>query len=264
MTKKALCVGINDYPQAGMDLRGCVNDANGWAALLRKHYDFKSPDIAVVLDRDATYAAMIAGLKGLLAGARSDDVLVFTNSSHGTYLADTSGDEPTYDEALCPYDTQDNPLVDDELRMLFSDVPAGVHLTVISDSCHSGTVTRAIPADTPDQRRARFMDPRAIGRPVIDEAKARKLRTERYPMADMNEVLLAGCKANQYSFDATIEGKPHGAFSFYALAAIRDAKYKITYRDLRESVVTALSDSNYDQEPQLEGNDANLDRQIFT
>ena len=27
MTKKALCVGINDYPYEGSDLNGCVNDA---------------------------------------------------------------------------------------------------------------------------------------------------------------------------------------------------------------------------------------------
>ena len=31
MGKKALCIGINDYPGTGMDLRGCVNDADDWA-----------------------------------------------------------------------------------------------------------------------------------------------------------------------------------------------------------------------------------------
>ena len=34
MTKRALCVGINDYPGANMDLAGCVNDARDWQALL--------------------------------------------------------------------------------------------------------------------------------------------------------------------------------------------------------------------------------------
>ena len=28
MAKKALCVGINDYPYDGSDLNRCVNDAN--------------------------------------------------------------------------------------------------------------------------------------------------------------------------------------------------------------------------------------------
>ena len=31
MSKKALCIGINDYPGTQNDLSGCVNDANDWA-----------------------------------------------------------------------------------------------------------------------------------------------------------------------------------------------------------------------------------------
>ena len=34
MTKKALCIGINDYPGTQNDLNGCVNDARDWAAAL--------------------------------------------------------------------------------------------------------------------------------------------------------------------------------------------------------------------------------------
>ena len=34
MSKKALCIGINDYPGTDSDLSGCVNDANDWAAEL--------------------------------------------------------------------------------------------------------------------------------------------------------------------------------------------------------------------------------------
>lgn len=263
--KRALCVGINKYPQPGMDLQGCVNDANNWASLLVDQYDFTRSDVTVLLDDDATHAAITGGLKALLAGAGKGDVLVFTNSSHGTYLADTDGDEPVYDEAMCPYDTAENPLVDDELRTLFAGLAAGVNLTVVSDSCHSGSVTRALPSDTPDQRRARFMNPRAIGRPEIPEVRrTARRRKEKHPESAMNEILLSGCKSSQYSFDAVIGGAPTGAFSHFALAAIRDAGYKITYEALHAVVVPALADSNYDQEPQLEGTAANKARQIFT
>ena len=263
MAKKALCVGINEYPQQGMDLRGCVNDAHAWASLLTEHYDFPASDITVVLDQDATHKAMVAGLHSLLAGAQAGDVLVFTNSSHGTYLADADGDEPTYDEAICPYDTQDHPLVDDELRTLFSDLPAGVRLTVLSDSCHSGSVTRDFPL-TPDQRRARFMSPKAIGRPVLDELRNAKRVSEKYPMSEMQEVLLAGCRHNQYSFDATLDGTPMVCSRSTPSARSANAAYAITYRELHERVVAMLSESNYDQEPQVEGADTNIDRQIFT
>lgn len=255
--KKALCVGVNEYPQEGMDLKGCVNDAHAWASLLTEHYDFATSDVEVLLDTEATHRAMTNGLKRLLAGAQRGDVLVFTNSSHGTYLADVDGDEPTYDEALCPYDTQDHPLVDDELRALFAGLPAGARLTVISDSCHSGSVTRAL-------GRPRFMNPRALGRPEISEVRKAKRRKDLHPVSDMREVLLSGCKANQFSMDAAFGSTHQGAFTHHALAAIRDADYRITYASLREEVLARLEEDNFDQEPQLEGNNANLARQIFT
>ena len=50
MAKRALCVGINDYPIRGMDLKGCVNDAKSWAAALTQHFDFAPGDVTLVLD----------------------------------------------------------------------------------------------------------------------------------------------------------------------------------------------------------------------
>ena len=38
MARKALCVGINDYPGNESDLRGCVNDARAWAELLVERF----------------------------------------------------------------------------------------------------------------------------------------------------------------------------------------------------------------------------------
>ena len=142
MAKRALCVGINEYPIPGNDLMGCVNDANGWRDLLVEEFGFADADVTVVTDSDATRKAMMDGLKGLIEGSSAGDVLVFTNSSHGSYIPDTSGDEETYDEVMCPYDTRDEVLSDDDLRAILDTLPAGVSMTVISDSCHSGSNTR--------------------------------------------------------------------------------------------------------------------------
>jgi hypothetical protein len=199
MSKKAFCVGINDYPYDGSDLNGCVNDAKAWAELLVSHYDFAQTDVKLLLDSEATKSKIVAGLKDLLAGAAEGDVLVFTNSSHGTYIADTSGDEPMYDEAICPYDCADNLLVDDDLRELFVNVPKGVHLTTISDSCFSGTVTRAAVSEaipglkTPDDRRVRFLNPGLRGDPILENPwKATPKRISKYPASRMKEILLSG------------------------------------------------------------------------
>jgi metacaspase-1 len=104
MARKAFCVGINDYPGDGNDLNGCVNDANDWASLLVEHFDFPRSEVRVITDSEATKQNMVGGIKDLLAGAQAGDVLVFTNSSHGSYVPDRSGDEPKYDEIICPYD----------------------------------------------------------------------------------------------------------------------------------------------------------------
>jgi metacaspase-1 len=206
MAKKAFCVGINDYPYDGSDLNGCVNDARAWAEVLMGHYDFPPTDVKLLTDAEATKARMITGIKDLLTGARSGDVLVFTNSSHGTYIADSSGDEPSYDEAMCPYDVADAVLLDDELRELFAELPQGVRLTVISDSCFSGTVTRAIVSEvlpgllkTPDDRRVRFLNPALRGGIVLPNPWKAQPKGQKYAESKMREVLLSGCTDKEYS-----------------------------------------------------------------
>ncbi len=271
MAKKALCVGINDYPGEGSDLNGCVNDAKAWADLLTKNYSFPSASVKLLLDSQATRAAILDGLKKLLSGTKSGDVLVFTNSSHGTYLADTGGDEALYDEALCPYDCDQNLIVDDELRELFSGLAKGVAFTVISDSCHSGTVTRAainenIPwLKTPDDRRVRFLHPSLIGKSVLSNPfKAVDRRNITHPQSQMKDILLSGCTANEYSYDALIGGKYHGAMTYFAIQAIRDAGYSINYAQLCSRLNHLLDEAGYPQHPQLEGTTANKKKRIFS
>jgi hypothetical protein len=266
MVKRALCVGINKYPRADLELRGCVNDATAWADLLVDHYDFARSDVTLITNAKATKRAVLAALMDLLTRASKGDVLVFTNSSHGTYVADTNGDESLYDEAICPYDCETDLIVDDELRALFSEIPRGVRVTVISDSCHSGSVTREPPLLTPDQRRKRYVDPVALGRRGLSDVRrqARPRRESEVPEADMNELLLSGCRADQYSYDAKFGRRFHGAMTQTALATIAAADHRITWAQLHRQLVPALRTANYDQEPQLEGRTANKRRQIFT
>ena len=271
MKRRALCVGINDYPYEGSDLNGCVNDAHAWTDLLVEHFSFARDDIRLLTDAEATKAQMVAGLKNLLAGVQPGDILVFTNSSHGTYVADTSGDEEKYDEAICPYDCADNLLVDDELRELFANVPKGVRVAVISDSCFSGTVTRAAVSEvipglqTPDDRRVRFLSPALRGDPVLQNPwKARPKGKAKHPESAMKEILLSGSSDKEYSYDARIDGVYHGAMTFHALKAIREANYSITWQQLHARLLFLLDDAGYPQHPQLEGRNENKRLRFFS
>ena len=265
MAKRALCVGINDYPFEGNDLQGCVNDANAWASLLIDHYDFDPADVRLLLDSEATKASILAGLDELITGGEAGDVLVFTNSSHGTYLTDESGDEPDrYDEALCPYDCDTSLITDDELRARLDGVKPGVSFTLISDSCHSGTVNKALLDNTPDQRRVRFLNPKLLKKSTVRNIYALKpagKKTSR--RTKVQDLLLSGCKSNEYSFDAFIDGAYHGAMTYYALKAITEADYQITFAELKKKLNADLRAQGYNQHPQLEGKTALKNAQIF-
>ncbi len=261
MSKRALCIGINDYPYKDMDLKGCVNDAFAWAELLTEHFDFPRSNVKILTNAEATKKRVMAALKAMLAKARAGDVLVFTNSSHGTYLPDRDGDEDRYDEAICPYDVEDNVVVDDELRELFADLPQGVKLTVIADSCYSGTVTRII---VPKDRRRRFLNPSLRGvRELHDSIRAKPNRYQKYPESMMKELLISACSDIEYSYEANIGNCHHGALTYFALEAIRNANYQISYAELIKYVRKKMTEFGFPQHPQLEGKAEYKNQQMF-
>jgi len=266
VTKKALCVGINTYRVK--PLNGCVSDANDWATLLAEHYDFPKTSIKLLTDGDATKRGILDGLKGLLAGAQTGDVLVFTNSSHGAQVLDIGDGDEAVDEAICPVDFESGVLVDDELRELFTALGVGVHLAVIADSCHSGTVTRAPGEPTYSGEytsRPRFLDWSFLPSTLRPTAKAFEAKTERYPEDGMREILLAGCTDRESSYDAPLDGRYHGVMTYHALSAIRGAGYRISYAQLAARLSELFARTKFAglQHPQLEGRSDNKALQIF-
>ncbi|MBN8464505.1 MAG: caspase family protein [Dechloromonas sp.] len=268
MAKNALCIGINNYPGTHMDLQGCVNDANDWAAALAAR-GFK---VAKLLDGQATKAAMVKAMNELIGTADKGDSLVITFSGHGTYQPDEDGDEADgLDEALCPYDLQTNgaALVDDEIRAIFGARKAGVRLVLISDSCHSGTVTRAAKAEKDADTRPRFM-PMGNWLPakLLPKDRAGKPATTMVAPAGtspllgaysnkLGDLLLSGCKEgpNNYSYDARIAGRFNGAFTHYALKALKALKEGATYADWHKAIVKYLPSASYPQSPQILGSE---------
>ncbi len=268
MARNALCIGINNYPGTQMDLQGCVNDANDWAAALAER-GFK---VAKLLDDQATKAAMVAAMNDLIGKAGKSDSLVITYSGHGTYQPDEDGDEADgLDEALCPYDLQTNgaALVDDEIRAIFGARKAGARLVLISDSCHSGTVTRAAKAENDADTRPRFM-PMGNWLPtkLLPKDRAGKPATTMAAPAGttpllgaysnkLGDLLLAGCKEgpNNYSYDARIAGRFNGAFTYYALKALKTLKEGATYADWHKAIVKYLPSASYPQAPQIVGSE---------
>jgi hypothetical protein len=276
MAKKALCIGINNYPGTHMDLNGCVNDANDWAETLAT----RGFSVSKLLDAQATKAAMLAAMGNLIGKASKNDSLVITFSGHGTYQPDTDGDElDGLDEALCPYDLQTNgaALIDDEIKTLFATRKPGVRIVLLTDSCHSGTVNRAAKAEPSADTRPRFMPmgnwlpdkllPKnragKLAETVLAPAGASPLLAA-YSRA-LGDLLLAGCKEgpNNFSYDAKINGRYNGAFTYYALKALKSLKPEATYADWHKAIIKYLPSANYPQSPQIVGSDTARKGRVF-
>ncbi|WP_433614585.1 caspase family protein [Dactylosporangium sp. CA-139114] len=265
--KLALCIGINDYPGTENDLAGCRNDADDWAAALVA----RGFDTRLLLDASATGAAIRAGIRDLLADTTGGDAVVITYSGHGTWLPDADGDEPDHrDEAICPHDIAANgPLLDDELHDMFALAAPGVRTVLISDSCHSGTLTRLHHPIGDHPSRTRFLPPatflpphqhlRAAQLPPAGPAPqrltaaprptTREATTDRRPTA----LLLAGCRDAEYSYDATFDDRPNGAFTHVALSTLNRLAPTATYRDWMRAIRTVLPSQDYPQTPALQG-----------
>jgi hypothetical protein len=253
MAKKALCIGINDYPGTDGDLAGCVNDAADWSEALAQ----RGFAVTRLLDGAATKAAMNEALGELIAGAVAGDSLIITYSGHGTWVPDDSGDEPDgRDEALCPHDlASEGPLLDDEIHALFAGRTQGVRIVLLSDSCHSGSVTRGDEGDLdPSLPRARFLPPAAwMPASRLPRSTARPAVLSGGLARSGGDLLLAGCKDTEYSWDTRFRDRPNGAFTYYALKTLKSLPAGASYEQWFAAIRDYLPSTRLPQNPQVLG-----------
>jgi len=156
-------------------------------------------------------------------------------------------------------DWDGNYIVDDELKTIFSKLPAGVHLDVLLDSCHSGTATRDIvePAQHSAGGGSRLPKPRFLAPPV--DILCRQLDEDDLPINRImkpansgSHALFSGCRENQTSADAYIKGNYNGAFTYYFCKHVRDSQGDLSRTELLKRLRASLRHEGYDQVPQLE------------
>jgi len=267
----ALLVGINKYAMPGADLRGCVNDVESMWERLTKLYHFDPDNIRVLTDARATKANIIQRLEWLVQVAKAGDHLVFHFSGHGSQTRDRNNDEldDHLDELLCTHDMDwDDPLTDDLLATYFKRVAKkGARLTFVADCCHSGTVDRGT-----------FGNPHPTGirylRPPVDimlRSHGRSLQRKRVGWREVgvrsndvtrinpqNHMLISGCRDDQTSADAYIDGEYQGALTA-TLTSVLDEMPDADWISIHQKVIGDLKAGRYSQIPQLSGPDDMLD-----
>lgn len=147
----SLHIGLNavnpkTYDDWDGKLYGCENDASLYQSIA-KQAGFN--EVSALLTEKATSANVLKAFKKAAAALKDGDLFFVTYSGHGGTVTDENGDEDDLqDETWCLYDRQ---LIDDELFEAFKNFKPGVRILMISDSCHSGTVSRVVPGNAKER-----------------------------------------------------------------------------------------------------------------
>jgi len=249
-------IGINrldPHHYAGWEgrLNACENDARSMQEIAEK----TGYQTHLRLSDQATRSAVTGLLTKAAQELKSGDILLLTYSGHGNQVPDVDGDEPDkLDETWCLFDGQ---IIDDELYRMYGALADGVRVLVLSDSCHSGTVSKMMfyqealaagftglidpasigrPAAKGVAYGAKFIPPdvalrtyeqnkafyEAIGRAPKDAPGGNKGETAKASIR-----LISGCQDNQVSFDGAI----NSVFTAALLMAWDNGKFKGDYNE---------------------------------
>jgi hypothetical protein len=221
---------------------------------------------AVLMTRQATRARTLAAIRAAAKTLRSGDLFFLSYSGHGGQMPDVSGEEEDKkDETWCLYDGE---LIDDELYVELSKFAAGVRVLVLSDSCHSGTATRARPEPVPKGMRSKMMPPDiarktylknkkfydTLQKNISKEAGGKGLPdpdtmlalvstdprvTEIVKNFKPSVILISGCQDNQTSMD----GPQNGAFTGQLLKVWKKGGFKGDHVKFHGEIVSGLPSS---------------------
>ena len=217
----SLNIGLNTVDPkhyGGWDgqLAGCENDANDMADIATT----AGLEVSKLLTHEATVENVVKRIQSAAQSLESGDYFLLTYSGHGGQLEDQNKDESDFlDETWCLYDRQ---FVDDELNFYLGGFKEGVRIFVLSDSCHSGSVSkgakleRTIEIDKFNSnvdklnRKYRFAPDQVLirtynhNKAMYDDILKDVSKKEKEPSASV--LLISGCQDNELSQDGTYNG----------------------------------------------------------
>jgi hypothetical protein len=225
------------------ELTACEADARDMEALARKR---KFASRMLLLTKKATAEAVTSSILAAAKSLKAGDLFFLTYSGHGGQVNDTNHDEEKdrKDETWVCWDRE---LVDDELYDLWGKFKPGVRVFVLSDSCHSGTVVKAMPAFLNGGPRIRAMPPQVAREVERAHSKMYRAIRKSHPAAEKAKLkasvlLISGCMDNQFSQD----GDENGLFTGTLKEVWNGGKFKKGYRTFRDQIVSRMPE---DQTP---------------
>ncbi len=269
----AVLVGINGYPQK--PLSGCLNDVQAVENYLNQFSVQANETLHVHKLTDDT---TLPTRKNLLdsfhffADAVANDFCLFYYSGHGSFSlapaafwAETDG----YNESFVCIDSRTEggrDLMDKEMGYLiwqtFRNKP-DVTFIVITDCCHSGTITKEFldnsgitdRMQSPDNRLSVIQDYYGFGE-SIDGEMGYVVSTDgnKVTLKSAKHIHIAASRDNQTSKELLIDGSKRGAFTDSFLKTLNTAGGLISYKELVEKAAALVKNLVSDQQPGINPN----------
>ncbi|QTA81704.1 DUF4384 [Desulfonema limicola] len=278
--KYALLIGIDKYTGSDFKpLQGAKNDVKLIKEILVSRFNINPENITMLLDENADHDTIKMEFENLAQRLNPEDMVYIHYSGHGSYTCDLNGDEdPAWakdstwvsygtrssssssvqncgeirdsqnnqalsaSRSVSPGKLKDYDILDDEIHNWLASLEKKTSQVIfVSDSCHSGTVsrgeetlmTRGIPID---------MRPHPLGTAPASPSILSGLRVT---------ACLDSEKANEYNAQGVI----HGLFTWFWAQSLQDSHPGQTWKDLYNQTCARIrAASSYPQHPQIEGN----------
>ena len=262
----AFIVGISDYINfddvEGGDLPGAEHDARRIRDVLVMRRGFPEENTRVLLNHDATKAAIEEGVTSwLVKNARPGDNVVIFFAGHGSQMWDESGDEDDgLDETLAPADVMadntDADISDDEFNDWLGMLPTD-NVIVILDNCNSGTGTRDVTPFSRGRLLARNIND--VERPATVTRRALPGQEDAtgFDSQETRVLEVAAAQPFQVAVDAlfpAMEGTEAfygGAFTTFLVRQLWKAPGDATYQDVFDDAYEALKRNRFQHDPYI-------------
>ena len=274
--KRALLVGINDYPDPTNRLNGCINDVDQVRNLLISFGGYSASSCAALTDAAATRDAIAHHLQAMTTGLASGDRMVFFYSGHGCQMPeiDSAGNVIALHDAMCPYDfdwTNERAIRDVDFSRIFGNVAPGAKVSWISDSCFAGgyaklfshflgafstTIIKTIPP--PPEIQAQISA-------FLQRPKPQIMRFGDVAQTLQRVSLLAACTAGQKSEDASWPGGNwEGVFTYFLADEYRNRGGATkSAQQIVADLKSSISRSGHGQTPEYHGDPTLATSPIF-
>jgi hypothetical protein len=237
--KTALVFTIGTYPNPQNNLTGPPIDANNVDNFMAKNY----PAFALFAYANSmvTRNAFASAIKERISKLISGDYLVIYYSGHGTNGYD-SNEPDKYREGLYLFD---GTFWDDEFTLLLQNIPLGAKVIIILDSCfaHGSTTAKSL-----IYRKEKFVKTEEI--PPKGLKAILKSDT-------MNYIVFAACGEDQTSADTNKGG-------VFTLNWLNSWRLDLNYQQWNNRTVQAIAQTQFDQVPNIEGDQNLINQIVFT